>query len=151
NKRYREGLQNHADDARQSQVLARIHTDVPVEFDRDAVRYRGGSRDASFRIFNELGFRTLAKEYAPTADTISKTYRVLNTPEDLQALANRLRAAGSFALRLLPDQPSAMRAAIVGLAFSTAPRDADYVPTGHRALGEAASVPIETALDALRG
>src|SRR5262252_1957346 len=43
NKRYREGLLAHADDARQSQVLARIRTDVPVEFDPEAVRYRGAS------------------------------------------------------------------------------------------------------------
>src|SRR6266850_772138 len=150
NKRYREGLLAHADDARQSQVLARIRTDVPVEFDPDAVTYRGGSRERSFQIFNELGFRSLAKEYAPTADTIAKSYRTVNTPEDLRALADRLHAAGSFALRILPDQPSAMRAGIVGLAFSTAPRDADYVPTGHRALGATSSVPVEVALDALR-
>src|SRR4029434_5638178 len=38
NKRYREGLQAHAEDARQSQVLARIRTDVPVPFDPEAVR-----------------------------------------------------------------------------------------------------------------
>src|SRR5499426_420893 len=44
NKRYREGLLNHAEDARQSQQLARIHTTVPVEFEADAVRYRGASR-----------------------------------------------------------------------------------------------------------
>jgi DNA polymerase I len=151
NKRYREGLQNHAEDARQSQALARIRTDVPVEFDRDAVLYRGGSREQSFRIFNELGFRTLAKEYAPTADTITKSYRIVNTDEGLQDLAARLKSAGAFALRILPDQPSSMRAAIVGIAFSIAPRDADYVPTGHRALGETVSVPVATALDALRG
>src|SRR5262245_20783365 len=151
NKRYREGLQNHAEDARQSQALARIRIDVPVEFDRDAVLYRGGSREQSFRIFNDLGFRTLAKEYAPTADTITKTYRIVNTDDGLRDLAARLKSAGAFALRLLPDEPSAMRAAIVGVAFSTAPRDADYVPTGHRALGEAASMPIADALGALRG
>jgi len=151
NKRYREGLLQHADDARQSQQLARIHTDVPVEFDPEAVTYRGGSRERSFQIFNELGFRSLAKEYAPTADTIAKSYRTVNTPEDLLALADRLATAGAFALRVLPDQPTAMRAAIVGLAFSTAPREADYVPTGHRALGETASVPVQVALDALRG
>src|SRR5256712_12312028 len=150
NKRYREGLLAHADAARQSQALARIRTDVPVEFDPDAVRYRGGSRERSFQIFNELGFRSLAKEYAPDAGTTAKSYRTVNTPEDLRALADRLKAAGSFALRILPDQPSAMRAGIVGLAFSTAPRDADYVPTGHRALGATASVPVEVALDALR-
>src|ERR671937_369352 len=45
NKRYREGLQAHADDARQSQELARIRTDVPVEFDVSAVTFRGGSRE----------------------------------------------------------------------------------------------------------
>jgi DNA polymerase-1 len=150
NKRYREGLLQHAGDARQSQQLARIHTDVPVEFDPDAVRYRGGSRDRSFQIFNELGFRSLAKEYAPTADTTAKSYRTVDTVDDVRALASRLAAAGTCALRVLPDQPTAMRAAIVGLAFSTAPREADYVPTGHRALG-AASIPPKAALDALRG
>src|SRR2546428_12064841 len=35
------------------------------------------------------------------------------------------------------------------MAFATAPRDADYVPIGHRALGETAPVPLETALAAL--
>src|SRR5919204_2578922 len=48
NKRYREGLLSHAEDARQSQVLARIRTDVPVEFDVSAVTFRGGSRERAF-------------------------------------------------------------------------------------------------------
>jgi len=149
NKRYREGLLGHADAARQSQELARIRTGVPVDFDAESVRYRGGSRERSFQIFNELAFRSLAKEYAPTAGTISKSYRIAATPEEVRALVDRLRAAGRFALRVLPDQSSAMRAHIVGLAFSTAPRDADYVPTGHRSLGSAA-LPVHEALDALR-
>ena len=49
NKRYREGLLNHADDARQSRELARIRTDVPVVFDPDAVRYRGALAPALLR------------------------------------------------------------------------------------------------------
>jgi DNA polymerase-1 len=149
NKRYREGLLTHADDARRSQELARIRTDVPVEFDPEALRFRGGSREKCFRIFNELGFRAFVAEYAPTADTIAKTYRVVNTEADLHQLVERLKGAGSFVLRVLPDQPSAMRAGIVGLAFSTEARVADYVPTGHRALGAVESMPIETALTAL--
>jgi DNA polymerase-1 len=149
-KRYREPLLANVEPARQSRELARIRTDVPVEFDPEAVRYRGGSRERSFRIFNELGFRTLVVEYAPTADTIAKTYRTANTAADLRALADRLRAAGWFALRILPDQPTAMRASIVGIACSIEPRDADYVPIGHRALGATASVPLDVALTALR-
>src|SRR6476646_6225201 len=84
NKRYREGLLGHADDARQSQVLARIRTDVPVEFDADALQYRGATRERCFQIFNELGFRAFVGEYAPTADTIAKSYRLANTDGDLR-------------------------------------------------------------------
>jgi DNA polymerase I len=149
NKRAREGLLAHADDARQSQHLARIHTDVPVTFDPDALRYRGASRARCFEIFNEMGFRTLVTEYAPTADSIAKTYRIVQREDELPALAASLRAAGRFTLRVLPDQPTAMRASIVGFAFSTAARDAQYVPVGHRALGVDGNVRLSAALEAL--
>ncbi|MBI3492222.1 MAG: DNA polymerase I, partial [Acidobacteria bacterium] len=138
-----------AESARQSRELARIRTDVPVDFNPEALRYRGVSRERCFQIFNELGFRTLVAEFAPTADTIAKTYRAVTTPEDLQGLVDRLRAAGGCALRILPDQPTTMRASIVGLAFSTGPRAADYIPIGHRALGGLASLTLPTVLQAL--
>src|SRR5258705_2693252 len=41
NKRYREGLLANIDNARQSRELARIRTDVPVEFDAEALKYTG--------------------------------------------------------------------------------------------------------------
>src|SRR4051795_5444005 len=41
NKRYREGLIANVDNARQSRELARIRTDVPVDFNPDALRFRG--------------------------------------------------------------------------------------------------------------
>jgi len=150
NKRYREGLLGHADDARQSQVLARIHTDVPVPFEAAALRYRGATRERCFQIFNELGFRAFVGEYAPTAGTIAKNYRIVNTEDDLRALGERLRAAGAFSMRVLPDAPSSMRAGIVGLAFASAPRDAEYVPTGHRGLAGISSMPIATVLAILK-
>ena len=149
-KRYREGLLANVEQARRSRELARIRTDVPVDLDPPALQYRGGSRERSFQIFNELGFRTIAKEYAPTAGSIAKTYRVVTTAEEVRQLVDRLRAAGRFALRVLPDRPTAMRASIVGLAFSTAPREADYVPVGHQALGDTSSMPLDVALDVLR-
>jgi DNA polymerase I len=149
-KRYREGLLANIDNARQSRELARIRTDVPVEFDAEALRYRGGSRERSFRIFNDLGFRALAKEYAPTAETVTRRYRVVNTGEGVRELAEKLRAAGHFGLRVLPDRPTAMRASIVGVSFSTASQEADYVPVGHQAIGDTSSMPLDVALDALR-
>jgi DNA polymerase-1 len=128
NKRYREGLLGHAEDARQSRELARIRTDVPVPFDPEALRYRGASRERCFELFTRLGFRSLVLEYAPTADTIGKDYAVVQTIDDLRKLTEALRRAGRFGLRVLPDAPAAMRAGIVGLSFSIGPRQARYVP-----------------------
>ena len=149
-KRYREGLIANVESARQSKELARIRTDVPVEFDADALRYRGATRERAFRIFTELGFRAFAHEYAPTAESIEKRYRAVTTVEELCSLAADLRRAGRFAIRVLTDHPSAMRGTIAGLAFSTGPREGVYVPTGHRALGAIPSLPIAAALEPLK-
>ncbi len=149
-KRYREALLAHKEEARQSRELVRIRTDVPVTFDAEAVRYRGGSRERCFQIFSEMGFRTLVAEFAPTAASITRTYRIVETADALRALADRLRAARHFAIRVLADRPGPMRASIVGIAFSTVARDADYVPVGHRALAESASLPLASVLDVLR-
>src|SRR5206468_3807556 len=74
-KRYREPLLANIESARHSRELARIRTDVPVTFEAESLRYRGGSRERCFEIFNDLGLRSLAKEYAPTAETIDKADR----------------------------------------------------------------------------
>ena len=58
----------------QSRELARIRTDVPVEFHPEDLRYRGASRERCFELFTRLGFRTLVTEYAPDAQTVGKDY-----------------------------------------------------------------------------
>ena len=148
-KRYREALVANVESARQSLELARIRTDVPLTFDPEALRHRGASRERLFEIFNNLGFRTLVAEYAPTAATTSRAYRTVNTTDGLAALAARLEQSGRFALSVLADSDSAMRTSIVGLAFSIKARDGCYVPVGHRALGEVGSVPLDVALGVL--
>ncbi len=150
NKRQREGLLNHAEDARQSRTLAQIHTDCPVDFDPDAARYRGASQQRCFELFSRLGFRSLVMEYAPTAQTVGKDYAVVESIEAVGALVCELRQAGRFALRVLPDTPSAMRAAIVGLSFSTRARQARYVPLVASGLGFDGGLDPRAALDTLK-
>src|SRR3954470_18487096 len=146
NKRQREGLLNYAEDARQSRTLARIAVDCPVDFEPEALRFRGASRDKCFELFARLGFRTLVMEYAPTAQTIGKDYAVVDSREGADALAVELRAAGRFALRVLPDQPSAMRASIVGLSFSTRAHHARYVPLSGPAAASDGTLGFEAAV-----
>jgi len=144
-KRYRELLVAHVDDARNSRELLRIHTNVPVEFDINNFRYRGPTRQACYELFSELGFRSLVMEYAPTADTISKQYRMVTTLGDLKTVASELRRAGRFGMRVIPDNSSAVRAGIAGIAFATTPRAAWYVPFGHRSSAAGSQARIDAS------
>jgi DNA polymerase-1 len=151
NKRYREGLLAHAEDARQSRELARIRTDVPVEFQPETLRYRGASRERCFELFTRLGFRTLVMDYAPDAQSIGKDYAIVRTIEEVRALASRLRSVDRFGLRVLPDRPSAMLADIAGLAFSTGARQARFIPLAESAADDddLFGSPAPTARDAI--
>ena len=129
NKRYREGLLNHAEDARQSRELARIRTDVPVEFDPEAVRYRGARRDGVLRAVHEARLPVAGDGVrADGRNRRQATTRSLTSPDGAADAGDR--AADSRALRASrdPRRPAAMRAGIVGIAFSTAARRARYVP-----------------------
>jgi DNA polymerase-1 len=137
-KKYREALVAHRAAALQSRELVTIRTDVPVEVDFEALRYRGPARQRAYELFSRLAFRAIINDYAPTADSIEKEYTLVTTPAALDALVDELRAAGEFALRVIPSEPSAMRATIVGLAFSTRAREARYVPLTHEGAGNGA-------------
>jgi DNA polymerase-1 len=127
----REALVTHREDALRSRALVTIRIDVPLDVEFEALRYRGASRERCYELFSKLAFRTLVNEYAPTADTINKDYGLVETLEQLDALIDELRGAGEFALRVIPSDPTAMRATIVGIAFSAADRRARYLPLGH--------------------
>jgi DNA polymerase I len=149
-KKYREALLAHADDARHSRELLRIRTDVPCGFDVEGFRYRGSSRERCYALFSTLGFRSLTMEYAPTAASIEKRYTAVTTSAQLAALATELGAAARVAVRVLPDASSSVRAGIVGLAFSTEPRRAWYVPVQQGSLLGEPGPGIDEAIGALK-
>src|SRR5687767_5349796 len=130
----REALSTHRADALRSRELVTIRKDVPLDVDFESLRYRGPTRERAYELFSRLDFRVILEDYAPppaTAATIEKSYSLITTEGELAGLAAELTAAGEFAFRIIPDQPAATRAHIVGIAFSTRERDARYVPLGH--------------------
>jgi DNA polymerase-1 len=149
-KRYREALQAHADSARASRELARIRTDVPVVFDREALRYRGPSRERCYALFSSLGFRTLVQEYAPTAATSARDYGVVASQPEIDAMADAGRRAGRVSLATIASATSAVAAEVVGWSFSVAAGTARYVPTGHAGLADPPNVSLETLANGVR-
>jgi DNA polymerase-1 len=126
-KKYREALLAHADEARQSRELVRIHTDVPVPYDLESMRHRGPDRARCYDLFSRLGFRSLTTDYAPAANELERDHALVTTHEELMELAGTLRAAGRFACAVLIDGGAAGLAVPVALAFSVRPRHARSV------------------------
>jgi len=147
--RPRETLESHRADALKSRDLVTIRTDVPLAIDLESLRYRGESRERCYELFSRLAFKTLVNEYAPTAESVQRDYALISTESELERLMADFRSSGSFALHVVTDQPSAMRAAIVGIAVSAQGHAARYIPVGHADgdtsgdLLESASVPAQ--------
>jgi DNA polymerase I len=148
-KKQREGLKAHADQARQSRQLVTIHTDVDVPFDPEQFRFKGASRERCYALFSALGFRTLVTEFAPTAESVVKDYQLVGSLEELSVLVAELARAPRMALRLVCDGTAPVRATLVGLAVSTAPRHGRYIPLGHRGFMGEGSLDRDRALAVL--
>ena len=149
-KKLRTALTEHADDARRSRELVRIRVDAPVDADPADFRYRGADRERCYALFSALGFKSLLNEFAPTAETVRTDYRTVTTAADLDALAAALRGAGRCGLHVLTAAGPPARAGLVGLAFSTGPRAARYVPVAGGGLDLAGSLDAAAVFAALR-
>ncbi len=150
-KKHRDALVAHADSARESRVLLRIRTDVPLPaVDEGSFAYGGPDRQRCFELFSSLGFRSLVVEYAPTAETVDNDYRVLTTDADLAALVADIQSQRRLALSVIGDCPGGMRSQLVGIVVSLRPGHARYLPIGHTALDEACPLSTESAIAALK-
>jgi DNA polymerase-1 len=145
-KRYREGLLAHAEDAKLSRQLARIRTDVPVTFEPEAFRFKGPSPERCFALFSQLGFRTLVAEFAPTAKSLARKYTTARSMEDVDHLASALAGANRIGVAAIGLDTSGVRADVVGWAFSAEPGVAMYVPVAHSGLTDVPNLPVREVL-----
>jgi DNA polymerase-1 len=77
---------------------------------------------------------------------VQKDYAVIGSAEELQALVGELRSAGRFSMKVITDGTAPVRATLVGIAVSTAPWQARYIPLGHEGFGGGFSLPKADAL-----
>ncbi|MFO7301552.1 MAG: DNA polymerase I [Acidobacteriota bacterium] len=148
-KRYREALLAHADSARESRELARIRTDVPVDFDPDALRYRGPSRERCFRLFSELGFRSLVQEYAPRAEHSNRDDRIVTSLDALDEVVDAIRRTKRMGIALIGRHSGAHRMDLTGIGLSADVGMARYVPIGHSGLAEQPNLPEDAVFSRL--
>ncbi len=126
--RSRKALTGGAENARLSKELASIHCDVPLNLEPDQLRLGEADREKAFAFFQKVEFRTLAERFAPQAKDFVRDYRLVQSDEELQNLADELAAAPRFAFDTETTDIDPMRADLVGLSFCRTDGTAYYVP-----------------------
>jgi DNA polymerase-1 len=108
-KKYRESLRDNAELIRKSRELAEIRTDVDVHLDLNELERRPPDRAAAYELFRELEFTNLKNEFADGAVAArvegTRTYSMVRTRAELEALTQRLWEAESIGLSLTNSTP----------------------------------------------
>src|SRR5215207_2636969 len=140
-KTYRESLRDNAELILKSKDLATIRTDVNVKLDLEKLRSRPPDRAAAYRLFRELEFQTLTREFADAAGEVetggvAKNYRQVSTVAELEALVRKLWDAEHWAFAVADSTPAGggqqssvreQQAPPAGLAISYAPHTSHFV------------------------
>jgi DNA polymerase-1 len=130
----RESLTANEADARLSQKLVTLKTDVEIDFDVNTLRYGGADHARLRELFTELGFSRFIKA-VPVPAPVAGHRRAITTRDDLVSFIEGIRKAKKVALAVHGTSHEAMRAHVCGIALAYEQGSSVYVPLGHRYLG----------------
>ncbi len=153
-------VRGYAEQIAASKALVTIRSDAPTGFDFGAARFGQFTREEALEALRELEFSSLVNripaplgegdagepESAPVAEGAAPSVVVVDTPEELDALVERLRGAPGYVVEAHASGPRAMEAELVGLAFAVEEGSAHYAPVGHT---EGAQLPVEVVMGAV--
>ena len=142
-KTYRESLQNNQAIIKQSLELATVHCEVPIELDLDQLKFREPNRGEAYKLFRELEFNTLTKEFADSAPLfddlpddgrvhVTQQYSLVRTREELDKLVRTLWEKEWFAFGVDDSNESKWHSSFDkvpprGISISYAPGVASFI------------------------
>jgi DNA polymerase-1 len=103
-KTYRESLLNNRDIILFSKSMATIDTNVPVEFNVEAMRAGQPDLDILRQLFTELEFTSLLKEILPQAQVTETHYTEARSAADVEKVLGSLPPEVALAIAVEPDQ-----------------------------------------------
>ncbi|MDQ4120561.1 MAG: DNA polymerase I [Acidobacteriota bacterium] len=113
-KTYRESLKNNQETIRQSVELATVHLNAPVELDLEQLKFRPPNRAEAYKLFRELEFQALTREFADAANASDvfavsnarQNYKIIKNRADLDALIRKLWETDYFGLAVNGTTPA---------------------------------------------
>ncbi len=124
----RESLRQNTDQARVSQQLVTLDTNVPIDLDLDQLRLKEPDQQKTLELFTRLEFASLMDRIAGETKIDTTHYHTVRDEPQLRALVDKLEQAGHFTFDLETTSQNPMMAEIVGFSFSCKEGEAFYVP-----------------------
>ncbi len=124
----RESLRQNTDQARVSQQLVTLDTNVPIDLDLDQLRLKEPDQQKTLELFTRLEFASLMDRIAGETKIDTTHYHTVRDEPQLRALVDKLKQAGHFTFDLETTSQNPMMAEIVGFSFSCKEGEAFYVP-----------------------
>ncbi|MCF8090269.1 MAG: DNA polymerase I [Desulfotignum sp.] len=114
-----------------SRDLATIDRQVEVTLSIADFKLKPFDNAKAFDLFQELEFKTLAREFAEKQDAADKDYRMITDVPELEKLVQTLKKTDIFAIDTETTSIHPMMADLVGISFSFQAHTGFYVPLGH--------------------
>ncbi|TVQ65759.1 MAG: DNA polymerase I [Balneolaceae bacterium] len=156
-KRNREGLTQFSGQALHAKIMVTIRTDVPDVAPWQSMEWKGADRKTLGLFFKRMEFRTLTRKYLgsdgtgqgllfdggsaegndsaekpePVYTSYSESetgYKLIETVEEIRAVIHSLNGADMVCFDTETDGTDPLRAKMVGLALSSDPKKAWYIP-----------------------
>ncbi len=124
----RESLRQNTEQARVSQQLVTLDTNVPIDLDLDQLRLKEPDQQKTLELFTRLEFASLMDRIAGETKIDTTHYHTVRDEPQLRALVDKLKQAGHFTFDLETTSQNPMMAEIVGFSFSCKEGEAFYVP-----------------------
>jgi DNA polymerase-1 len=105
-KTYRESLLNNRDTILFSKSMATIDTNVPIEFDLEAMRAGDPNVDDLRALFTELEFTSLLKELLPVVEVSETRYVSATTAEEVLSVVRAVADGGALAVAVEQIEPA---------------------------------------------
>jgi DNA polymerase-1 len=130
-KKLYENLSTGKDTVLLSRDLATIDCHVDVTSSIADFKLKPFDNAKAFDLFQELEFKTLAREFAEKQDAADKDYQMITDVPELEKLAQTLKKTDIFAIDTETTSIHPMTADLVGISFSFQAHTGFYVPVGH--------------------
>ncbi len=149
-KKRKENLITHKDQAFLSRDLVTIDTNAPIEFNPDDFARQDPDRNRLSALFKELEFRQLLQQFESRSDLSQKKYLVILSENELHELVSQIKSAPRLSLDTETTSTDPTQAKLVGISIAIVPHQSAYIPVGHDYDGAPEQLSTARVLDILK-